>query len=181
MSSVLRAVSKHTRSLSAASRSPVAGPSRAFHSPFAVLSSAQSPLTMPPTPKPAPSSAAGIYEKNIQYDSEPFTSGAGHRTYVVSTPDPANTPYEVPSGAYPTSAPYQNYTRTEAPVRSGAQFASTSTGFAHPLTNKVPRTTASGVQRGSEGELPDVNPPPLFENAERFSKAGVDNAWKERK
>ena len=45
MSSVLRSLSKHTRSLSASARSPVAGPSRAFHSPFAVLSSAESPLT----------------------------------------------------------------------------------------------------------------------------------------
>ena len=214
MSSALRTLSKHTRSLSASSR--VALPSarqsqaRSFHSPFAMLSKRESPLTVPPA---STSSAGGLYEKNIQYDSEPFTSGAGHRTYVVSTPDPANTPYEVPSGAYPTSAPYQNYTRTEAPAPSGAQFASTSTGFAHPLTNKVPRNESgvgesasvryreaqgelharggsyggkgladpAGTQKGPEGELPDVNPPPLFEHAERFSKAGVDNAWKERK
>ncbi len=181
MSSALRTLSKHSRSLSAPGH--VALPSarqcqaRAFHSPFAMLAKREpSPATKPPAPV-----YHGIYEKNIQHDAEPFLSGAGHRTYVVSTPDPANTPYEVPSGAFPTSAPYQNYTRTEAPVRSGAQFASASTGFAHPLTNRVPRTTAAGVQRGSEGELPDVNPPPLFENAERFSKAGVDNAWKERK
>ena len=139
MSSVLRNLSKHTRSLSAASRSPVAGPSRAFHSPFAVLSSAQSPLTMPPAPTPAPSSAAGIYEKNIAYPAEPFVSGFGTRTYVVSQPDPANTPYEVPSGAYPTSAPYQPYARTEAPTPPNARFASTSTGFAHPLADRVPR------------------------------------------
>ena len=173
-------------------------------------SSSQSPLTTPPT---STSVAGGIYEKNIEYSAEPFTSSSGQRTYVVSTPDPANTPYEVPSGAFPTSAPYQNYTRTEAPAPSGAQFASTSTGFAHPLTNKVPRNESgvgesasvryreaqgelharggsyggqgladpAGTQKGPEGELPDVNPPPLFEHAERFSKAGVDNAWKERK
>ncbi|PIL35686.1 hypothetical protein GSI_02416 [Ganoderma sinense ZZ0214-1] len=184
MSTALRTLSKHARTLSALSHvAPRSGrqcQARSFHSPFAMLSKREpSPASKPPAPV-----SAGIYEKNIQYDAEPFLSGAGHRTYVVSTPDPANTPYEVPSGAFPTSAPYQSYTRTEAPVRSGAQFASTSTGFAHPLTNKVPHTTtASGgqVQKGSEGELPDVNPPPLFENAERFSKAGVDNAWKERK
>lgn len=181
MSSALRALSKHARSLSTPGHAAVPGAlqcqARALHSPFVMLSKRESSLTKPPAPSSQPSSYPGIYEKNIQYDAEPFLSGAGHRTYVVSTPDPANTPYEVPSGAFPTSAPYQNYSRTEAPVpRSGAQFASTSTGFAHPLTNRVPRT--NGVQ---EGELPDVNPPPLFENAERFSKAGVDNAWKERK
>ncbi|KAI0749421.1 hypothetical protein C8Q80DRAFT_1161969 [Daedaleopsis nitida] len=208
MSSVLRTVSKHTRAISAASR--VAGPSRAFHSPFAVLSSSQSPLTTPPA---STSSAGGIYEKHIEHSAEPFTSGSGQRTYVVSTPDPADTPYAVPSGAFPTSAPYQTYPRTENPVPHGAQFASTSTGFAHPLTFRVPRNDAgvgesasvryrdapgemharggsyggqgladaAGTRKGPDGELPDVNASPIHENAEKFSKLGVDNAWKERK
>ena len=177
MSSVLRNLSKHTRSLSAASRSPLTSAqapraTRAFHSPFAVLSSSESPLTRAPSPT---SATRGLYEKNIEYSSEPFMSAAGHRTYVVSSPDPANTPYEVPSGAYPTSAPYENYTRTESPVPPNAQYASTAPGLAHPITNKVPRNDA-GV-----GELPDVNDSPLHENAPRFSQGGVDNAWKERK
>ena len=140
MSTVLRAVSKHARSLSAASRTAAPNApratTRAFHSPFAVLSSQQSPLTAPP---PSSSVARGIYEKNIEYPAEPFVSGFGTRTYVVSQPDPANTPYEVPSGAYPTSAPYQPYARTEAPTPPNARFASTSTGFAHPLADRVPR------------------------------------------
>ncbi len=215
MSSVFRAVSKHARSLSATSRvastSSAQAPhgSRAFHSPFAVLSSRESPLTAPPTPM----STAGIYEKNIEYPAEPFVSASGHRTYVVSTPDPANTPYEVPYGAFPTSAPYENYARTEGPVPHGAQFASTSTGFAHPLTAKVPRNDSgvgesaairyreapgemharggsyggqglsdpAGTRKGPEGELPDVNASPIHENASKFSKAGVDGAWKLRK
>lgn len=144
MSSVLRNLSKHSRSLSAASRSPlISAPApratRAFHSPFAVLASSESPLTRAPSPT---STARGLYEKNIEHPSEPFTSGAGHRTYVVSSPDPANTPYEVPSGAYPTSAPYENYTRTEAPVPPNAQYASTAPGLAHPITGKVPRNDA---------------------------------------
>ena len=147
-------------------------PARSFHSPFAMLSKRESPLTVPPA---STSSAGGLYEKNIEYSSEPFMSAAGHRTYVVSSPDPANTPYEVPSGAYPTSAPYENYTRTESPVPPNAQYASTAPGLAHPITNKVPRNDA-GV-----GELPDVNDSPLHENAPRFSQGGVDNAWKERK
>ncbi|KAL7279117.1 hypothetical protein PYCCODRAFT_1431457 [Trametes coccinea BRFM310] len=211
MSTVLRALSKHARSVSNASRSvPTASTSRAFHSPFAVLAGSSSPLTTPP----APSSLAGAsYEKQLEYSSDPFAGASGHRTYVVSQPDPANTPYEVPYGAYPTSAPYQNYARTDAPVPEGAQHASTAPGLAHPITQKVPRNEAgvgesaairhreapgemharggsysgqgmadpAGTQKGNGGELPDVNPPPLFEHAEKFSKAGVDNAWKERK
>ncbi|KAH9902916.1 hypothetical protein C8Q73DRAFT_778029 [Cubamyces lactineus] len=206
MSTALRALSKHARNLSNASRS-VPSTSRAFHSPFAVLST--SPLTTPPPPT---SLAGSSYEKQVDHSPDPFMGAAGHRTYVVSQPDPANTPYQVPYGAYPTSAPYQNFTRTEAPVPEGAQHASTAPGLAHPITQKVPRNEsgvgesaalryreapgemharggsyggqgladASSTQQG-QGELPDVNPPPLFEHAEKFSKAGVDNAWKERK
>ncbi|KAH9945370.1 uncharacterized protein BXZ73DRAFT_73525 [Epithele typhae] len=176
MSSVLRTLSKHTRTLSAAARAPVAStssvaaPARAFHSPFAVLASSGSPLTVAPK-SPPPAGYAGIYEKNIEYPAEPIPSGFGTRTYVVSQPDPANTPYSVPAGAYPTSAPYVAYPRADAPpAEPGAQFASASTGFAHPLSQRV-----------LSGELPDVNPSPLHENAEKFSKLGVDNAWKARK
>ncbi|KAI0368671.1 hypothetical protein BV20DRAFT_969063 [Pilatotrama ljubarskyi] len=208
MSTALRALSKHARALSNASRS-VPSTSRAFHSPFAVLSTSQSPLTTPPA---ASSSVSSVYEKQADHSPDPFSGSAGHRTYVVSEPDPAHTPYEVPSGAYPTSAPYQNYTRTESPVPEGAQYASTAPGLAHPITQKVPRNEAgvgesaalrhreapgemharggsyggqglpdaSSTQKG-QGELPDSNPPPLFEHAEKFSKAGVDHAWKERK
>ncbi|KAI0649429.1 hypothetical protein C8Q79DRAFT_950502 [Trametes meyenii] len=166
MSTVLRALSKHARTVSSASRS-VPSTSRAFHSPFAVLSTSQSPLTTPPATS---STAGGFYEKQLDYSSDPFISSAGHRTYVVSEPDPANTPYQVPSGAYPTSAPYQNYARTEAIPSEGVQYASTAPGYAHPITQKAQRN-----------ELPDVNPPPLFEHAEQFAKAGVDHAWKQRK
>ena len=132
MSSVLRTLSKHTRTLSGAARTPVAGPSRAFHSPFAVLSSANSPLTASPTP----SATAGIYEKNIEYPAEPFTSGFGTRTYVVSTPDPANAPYEVPIGAYPVSSPFQTQPRAEPPT--SPRFTPSGSGFAHPLAS-LPR------------------------------------------
>ncbi|KAH9856597.1 hypothetical protein C2E23DRAFT_709783, partial [Lenzites betulinus] len=183
--------------------------SRAFHSPFAVLSTSQSPLTTPPA---STSTAGGFYEKQFDHSMDPFVSSGGHRTYVVSEPDPANTPYEVPSGAYPTSAPYQNYTRTEAPAPPRAQYASTAPRFAHPITHKLPQNP-SGVgesaairhreapgemharggsyggqgipdaasTRKGDGELPDVNPPPLFEHAEKFAKLGNEHAWKERK
>ncbi|EMD31334.1 hypothetical protein CERSUDRAFT_89209 [Gelatoporia subvermispora B] len=191
----IRGASKHARSLSAARR---------FHSPF--VQRANSPLT---SPQSVASSA--MNEKQDHHSPDPTLSAGGTRTYVVSQPDPADAPYEVPSGAYPTSAPYENFTPTEAP--GAAQRASTSPSFAHPaLTKRVPQNE-SGVmesaavrhgeapgemhQRGGsfggaglvdkqgtkpgEGELADRNPPPLHETAEKFSKLGVDNAWRERK
>lgn len=110
--SALRALSKHTRSLSCTSMTSPRPAVRAFHSPFKVLSQSQSqsPLTAPPAP------TANVYEKQLDHSPDPQVSSAGMRTYVVSEPDPSNTPYEVPSGAYPTSAPYQNYTAAEAPT-----------------------------------------------------------------
>ncbi|KAH9949959.1 hypothetical protein B0H21DRAFT_725515 [Amylocystis lapponica] len=203
--SVLRSLSKHTRALS---HTVPTKPStaRAFHSPFVSLSS---PLTTPPPPT---SHVSPLYEKQLDHSPDPQVSSAGTRTYVVSEPDPANTPYAVPSGAYPTSAPYQHYAATELPATEGAQYASTSPGLAHPITSRAPQNE-SGVKessavrhsnapgemherggsagglglmdkagtRAGSGSLAERNPPPLFEYAEKFAKAGVDNAWKERK
>ena len=141
MSSTIRALSKHTRSLSRTipkvTVSSTSTQIRAFHSPFTVLNQSQtSPIESAPHPMANP---ASLYEKQNDTLSDPFLSGSGQRTYVVSQPDPANTPYEVPSGAYPTSAPYQNYAPTE-PIRRGPT-SSTSSAFAHPFTTRnVPRT-----------------------------------------
>ncbi|KAG9315291.1 hypothetical protein JVU11DRAFT_4430 [Chiua virens] len=77
-------------------------PARAFHSPFVVLN-ASTRLTSPA------STPTSMYEKQDDTSTEPHLSSSGTRTYVVSEPDPSNTPYEVPSGAYPTSSPYVNY------------------------------------------------------------------------
>ncbi|KZT73606.1 hypothetical protein DAEQUDRAFT_683890 [Daedalea quercina L-15889] len=203
--SAFRAVSKHTRSLS---RTMTARPAavRAFHSPFKVL--ANSPLTSPPPPS---STVSPIYEKQQDHSPEPQRSHAGTQTYVVSEPDPSHTPYEVPSGAYPTSAPYQNFAATEAP-NQGAQRSSTSASYAHPtLTRKVPQNE-SGVMasaavrhaeapgemvggsggglglmdgkstRSGEGSLAERNPAPDTPGvAEKWSKMGNANAWKDRK
>lgn len=75
-------------------------PTRAFHSPFVVLNATNRLTT------PTPTTATSIYEKQDDASPEPHVSSSGTRTYVVSEPDPSNNPYEVPSGAYPTSAPY---------------------------------------------------------------------------
>ncbi|KAH9930033.1 uncharacterized protein B0H18DRAFT_994889 [Fomitopsis serialis] len=208
--SAIRAVSKHARSLS---RTTPARPAalRAFHSPFKVL--ANSPLTSPPAPGSTVSPVSPVYEKQQDHSPDPQTSHAGTKTYVVSEPDPAHTPYEVPSGAYPTSAPYQNYAAADAPaLANGAQRSSTSASPAHPtLTRAVPQNE-SGVQesaavrngeapgrmrggsggglglmdekstRSGEGSLPERNPAPDSPGvAERWSKLGNDNAWKDRK
>src|SRR5882757_2641292 len=74
---------------------------RSFHTPFAVL--ANSHLKPPPT-----THIASHYEKQYDHPPEPTTSQFGYRTYVVSEPDASTRHYQVPAGAYPTSAPYTN-------------------------------------------------------------------------
>lgn len=209
MSSTLRAVSKHSRSLS---RSLTAArQTRAFHSPFAVLYTAQ-----PTTHAAPPAYVSPLYEKQVETTAAPTLSPSGQRTYVVSEPDPHATPYEVPYGAYPTSAPYRNYPATDAPLTSPR--SSTSPDLAHPVTtraapqNPTGSNDAAGIQESAavrfrdapgqlspgsdgglglmdaastkpgEGELASRNPQPDDPKvAEKFSALGVDNAWKERK
>ncbi|TFK45795.1 hypothetical protein OE88DRAFT_1639284 [Heliocybe sulcata] len=171
---------------------------RAFHSPFVALS--QSPLTAPPSPQ---ANVAGIYEKNIEYNSEPTVNANGSYHYVVSQPDPNHTPYAVPSGAYPTSAPYVNYTATERPEVLDAPSSSTSPTPAHPtLSRAVPRNDAgvgqsAGVRHeGNPGKgtelmdnsstkgsdnLQERNPPPIQDVGEKFGNMGNKDAWKARK
>ncbi|OCH94400.1 hypothetical protein OBBRIDRAFT_142966 [Obba rivulosa] len=178
--SALRAASKHARSLSGMRR---------FHSPFAQF--ADSPLTAPPSP-----TSSAMNQKQDHHSPDPKLSAGGTRTYVVSQPDPADAPYEVPSGAYPTSAPYENYPPTEPPrggqpvpqnesgvMESSAVRHSEAPGEMHRRGGSYggtgmmdPKSTTPG-----QGELADRNPPPLHETAEKFSKLGVDNAWKERR
>jgi hypothetical protein len=126
---ILRVFSKHARSLS----QPL---TRSFHSPFVVLNSSLS--------TPSNLSSASLYEKQHDHSPEPQISSAGTRTYVVSEPDPANTPYAVPSGAYPTTAPYVNFKPTDAPNPEG-KHSSNSASLPHPhVTRAVPRN-ADGV------------------------------------
>lgn len=157
----LRTVAKHTTRITR-----TAG----IRSPFAVLTAGEhsSPLSSS-TAASAHLSPIHVYEKQDGYHmTHPEVSSGGQRVYVVSQPDPQSTPYEVPYGAYPTSAPYVNFPITDAPP--SGQRASTSPNFAHPATTR------------GDSELASRNPQPDDARvAEKFSSLGVDNAWKARK
>lgn len=74
---------------------------------------------------------------------EPRVSHNGSKTYVVSSPDPKDTHYEVPSGAFATSASYAPATATSAPNGQSFPHSSSSTSTAHPnTTNRVPKNDA---------------------------------------
>lgn len=205
MSSTIRALGRNTRTLSQRAKPTASVPARSFHSPFTALNSTTSPLTG--TPPPTTSSS---YEKQHDHSPDPQYSGSGAQTYVVSEPDPSHAPYAVPSGAYPTSQPYVNFTPTHPP--SQEPTSSTGSKPAHPFTTRAVPHNESGVGEsaavrnaqapgkmghGSNGglglmdkqgtvkkgdaELASRNPPPIGDVAEEFSKAGVDNTWKQRK
>jgi len=182
-------------------------PVRFFHSPFVTLNSTSSPLRS--------SAASTHYEKQHDHSPDPKTSHSGTQTYVVSEPDPAHTPYEVPSGAYPTSAPYVNFTTTESPDTKDAPLSSTSSQPAHPYaTRAVPHNESGvgqsaavrnaqapgemgqkggtdggtdmmsmqGTEKKGDATLADRNAQPNSAGvAGKFSKLGVDEAWKHRK
>ncbi|KAG2036883.1 hypothetical protein BDR03DRAFT_958593 [Suillus americanus] len=199
MSNILRVSSKHVRSLSQSSKTSIVVLGRLFHSPFVVLNS---PLSPAANALPA---SASLYEKQHDHSPEPQISSAGMRTYVVSEPDPANTPYAVPSGAYPTTAPYANFKPTDAPNPEGKHSESYTTRAIPRNADGVGESASvrygeapgemdrrggshgglglmdeSGTYKGA-AELPDRNPSPDSDVALRWSKLGVENAWKERK
>ena len=88
--------------------------SRAFHSPFAVLAAKSSSTTSSPVTPKKPIPKITPYEKQLDASPDPFMNPTGTRTYVVSSPDPTNTPYEVPTGAYPNATPYSSPLKPEA-------------------------------------------------------------------
>ncbi|KAL4257933.1 hypothetical protein AB1N83_009982 [Pleurotus pulmonarius] len=183
MSSILRSVPRHALTASRSMRSLPAA-ARSFHSPFTVLDTSPLASTPPPT---------SFYQK--ESDETVYDAFTNSKTYVVCQPDPSNTFHEVPSGAYPTSAP-----------------STSSTQYAHPITRSAPRNPSgvgesaavrnasapgrmgmrgggfgglalmdkAGTQPGN-GELASRNPQPDGKVAEKFSKLGVEGAWKERK
>ncbi|KAF8626406.1 hypothetical protein AX17_006573 [Amanita inopinata Kibby_2008] len=141
MSAFTRTLSRHTF----LKPRQVAKGSRTFYSPFTVLGN--SPLTVPPSPA---STVSSMYEKQNDHSPELFVTSAGTRTYVVSEPDASSRYYQVPSGAYPTSAPYVNFTATEAPDVASAQISSTSSDLlAHPVTMRAVPRHAGGVGESS--------------------------------
>lgn len=131
MSNILRVFSKHARSLTQPSNTRIVALERSFHSPFVVLNS--------PASNSSPVSASQ-YEKQHDHSPEPQISSAGTRTYVVSEPDPADTPYTVPSGAYPTTTPYVNVKPTDAPKSEG-KYSAGSASIPHSFTTRaIPRS-----------------------------------------
>jgi hypothetical protein len=146
MSFALRAVSNNSRLISRLTR-PTGTVIRPFHTPFAV--SGKSTLTSPPPTTPTVSSSS--YEKQLDHTPEPVETPSGTRTYVVSEPDASTKYYSVPSGAYPTSDPYVNFTATEAPNTHGAQVSSTSsTPLAHEQTTRTVDQHPGGVGASSD-------------------------------
>ncbi|KAJ3732152.1 hypothetical protein DFJ43DRAFT_1075837 [Lentinula guzmanii] len=135
MSNIIRASRVWSKSLK------FAHATRSFHSPFAVLGTTHSS-------PPSIASTVNAYEKQVDSSPEPILSSGGQRTYVVSEPDPANTPYQVPAGAYPTSLPYVNFTATEAPNQEG-HMSSTSSSFAHPVLTRAVPQNEGGVGESS--------------------------------
>lgn len=100
--------------------------------------------------------SASLYEKQHDHSPEPQISSAGTRTYVVSEPDPANTPYAVPSGAYPTTAPYVNHKPTDAPNPESKHSASRENLPHFYTTRAIPRNT-NGIGKSASvryGEAP---------------------------
>lgn len=80
----------------------------------------------------------GTYEKEPETSPEPFTTHSGARSYVVNEPDPADSKYEIPTGAYHSTAPYEK--SKEAKYEGVKEGSSTSSEAAHPVTTKqVPR------------------------------------------
>lgn len=89
------------------------------------------------------------YEKYYEHAQEPVSSG-GYRTYVVSEPDQSSRHYQVPAGAYPTSAPY-NFPSTPAPEAvDPARFSSASADLiAHGFTTRAATQHRGGVHHSS--------------------------------
>jgi len=90
----------------------------------------------------------GTYEKELETSSEPVTTYSGTRSYVVNEPDPADSKYEIPTGAYHSTASYKKLEGVkyegyggERGVREGS---SSSSELAHPVTTKRARDGGSG-------------------------------------
>ena len=107
----------------------------------------EAPLFKPPS-EPNKLSARdlteGTYEKETETSPEPITTFSGTRSYVVNEPDPANSKYEIPTGAYHSTASYERSKEVKYEGYGGEkgvkERSSSSSEVAHPVTTKrVPR------------------------------------------
>ncbi|KAF4613551.1 hypothetical protein D9613_007626 [Agrocybe pediades] len=182
---------------------------RAFHSPFAVLGT--SPLTTPNTTKDISAQYEKQYDHPAEPLTSPNTGyrtyvvsepdPANNRYKVPAGAYPTSSPYV---NFTPTSAPDvvgAQYSSTSADLLAhgfttrAARHHTGGVGESSTLRYKSApgEMGAKGGgyggaglvdEAGSEegvGTLADRNPPPDGEAAEKFSKAGVDGAWKLRK
>jgi len=88
----------------------------------------------------------GAYEKELDASSEPITTFSGTRSYVVNEPDPADSKYDIPTGAYHSTAPYEKLKEvTKERSSSNSEVA----------TGRAPRREAgvgtSAAVRGKRG------------------------------
>ena len=103
----------------------------------------ETPLSTPPsdtTKLSAQDLTEGTYEKHHETSPEPITTHSGTRSYVVNEPDPADSKYEIPTGAYHSTASYEKpqQVKYEGPLYGGER-SSSSSELAHPVTtNRVP-------------------------------------------
>ena len=92
----------------------------------------------------------GTYEKELETSSEPFTTHSGTRSYVVNEPDPADSKYEIPTGAYHSTVSYKKLEEVKYEGHEGEkgvnERSSSSSELAHPVTTKR-------VQGGEGGGL----------------------------
>jgi hypothetical protein len=119
-----------------------------------------------PTKLSARDLTEGTYEKELDTSSEPITTFSGTRSYVVNEPDPADSKYTIPTGAYHSTAPYEKLREVKhegyGRERGLEEGSSSSSEFAHPVTTKrVPRheggvgesaAVRAGSSPGSMGE-----------------------------
>ena len=121
----------------------------------------EAPLSKPPS-DPNKLSARdlteGTYEKELETSSEPITTFSGTRSYVVNEPDPEDAKYQIPTGAYHSTAPYEKPQGVRYGELREKEGSSTSSELAHPVTTgRVPRREAGAGLMEKEGTKEGVD------------------------
>ena len=110
-----------------------------------------------PKKPPAQDLKEGTYEKEPDTSPEPITTYSGTRSYVVNEPDPADSKYEVPTGAYHSAGSYVGSKEVKHEGYGGErgvkERSSSSSELAHPVTTKRVPTHGAGVGGGGSGAM----------------------------